>query len=535
MTNMTRAHWALLGVGLSLTSCADGEEKGSSWTYGGSDSGVGGSGGAGQDGGPDVNTAGASGWPGTGGSGGQAGSAGSAGTGGAIPDDPCQGVSDGDHCGADLVGGAPGSLYTCAAGATSHVESCAHGCASNACLQPPSDPCASAGSGDGAYCGVSLSGGDPNVLYQCAGGVTSSSQSCANGCQVSPPGTPDACSTGSADPCAGATSGNGLYCGQSLPGGDDNKLYNCQGGATASVQTCPNGCQVNPPGTADACAGSDPCASATSGNGAYCGQSLTGGDPNTLYTCTNGLTTNTVACPNGCKVNPPGTADACDTAGGDPCSSAGANGEYCGSSLSGGDSDSLYTCIGGNTASVVACSNGCLVNPPGTPDQCASGGSGDCCVDRPPGTQWGGFTACGGGGSHYGIDYGANVGTPIYAGISGTVSFRTGYPNCWDSSAQDCSATCYNTAFNYIRIHADCGDPLDASKDMYVYYVHIDDVAPGLQDGQHVSQGQYIADAGNSGCSSAPHIHLEIVAVSAGQNPSLHTCSSVNPTTRYCN
>jgi hypothetical protein len=373
----------------------------------------------------------------------------------------------------------------------------------------------------------------PLKLYACAGGSTSSTTSCSGGCQVNPPGTPDACASN--DPCSGANGGNGPYCGSSLPGGDPGKLYTCTNQTTTGTQTCPSGCQVMPPGTPDKCGGADPCSGANGGNGPYCGGSLPGGDPNTLYTCTNLVTTGTQACPNGCQVMPPGTPDACQSSGGDPCSSAGSgSGEYCGGSLSGGDANKLYTCVNGKTTSVVTCSEGCQTNPPGTPDQCKSSSTGGCCVLRPPGVFNQGFTACGGGGSHYGIDYGANLGTPLYAGISGTVKVVLGFPNCYNQQTQSCSTTCYQSSFNYLRIKSDCGDPNDSSRDLYVYYLHIDSVPGGISDGVHVSQGDYVAAVGNSGCSSGPHTHIEVVSVPKGQSGSLGSCSSVNPETRYC-
>jgi hypothetical protein len=55
----------------------------------------------------------------------------------------------------------------------------------------------------------------------------------------------------------------------------------------------------------------DPCAFAASGDGAYCGQSLPGGQPGWLYSCVSGMTTNRTHCPNACKQNAPGTPDYC--------------------------------------------------------------------------------------------------------------------------------------------------------------------------------------------------------------------------------
>ena len=327
--------------------------------------------------------------------------------------DPCAGQTDGDHCGADLGGVANhGSLYSCSGGTVANVTACQFGCASGACSQPPTDPCVDQYAGDGAYCGASLTGGDPNTLYTCAGSVTTGAETCANGCLVNPPGVADRCAPSGADPCANAASGDGAYCGGGI-----------------------------------------------------------GGDPGTLYTC-----------------------------------------------------------AGGSTSSSVTCANGCEMMPPGTPDRCAPGGPGDCCVERPPGTLTQAFTACGQGGSHYGIDYGAPTGTPLYAGISGTVTrVVLGFPNCYSGG---CSTSCWN-AFNYVKLRSDCGDPNNPGNDLYVYYLHVS--AAHVSEGSHVDQGQLIADVGDSGCASGPHTHIELVSVPAGQPAFINKCpSSVSPDSRYC-
>jgi hypothetical protein len=274
----------------------------------------------------------------------------------------------------------------------------------------------------------------------------------------------------------------------------------------------------------------DPCASATSGNGAYCGGSLAGGDPNALYNCQNKVTASKQNCPNGCQVNPPGVADACK-AGGDPCVNAGSgNGLYCGATIS-GDANALYNCQNKVTANKTDCPAGCQVNPPGTADACKSTGSGSCCVAKPPGVLTQSYSACGAGGSHYGIDLGTPVGTPIYAPMAGTVvSSALGFPNCYNNG---CTSTCWNS-FNFVKIKSDCGDPKDGNKDLFVYYLHINGLPSGVANGTHVEQGQLLAYSGNSGCSSGPHIHIETVSVPKGQSASLNTCNSVNPTSRYC-
>lgn len=326
-----------------------------------------------------------------------------------------------------------------------------------------------------------------------------------------------------ADPCAGASDGD--HCGGELGGlADHGSVYTCQGGATVAATPCPAGCES---GACKAVA-ADPCASAQWGDGAYCGGSLTGGDPDALYTCAGGSTTSKVACPAGCQVQPPNTPDICKPVG-DPCAGASSgNGDYCASSLGSGDPNLLYTCTNQATTATTPCPSGCKQMPPGQADVC-NPSVGQCCLDHPPGVVTQDYSACGNGGSHYGIDYGTAVGTPIYAGLAGTVvGSALGFPNCYNNG---CDQSCWNS-FNYVKIKSDCGDPSDASKDFYVYYLHIDDLAPGIGNGDHVDQGQLVAYSGNSGCSSGPHIHIETVSLNG--NATLSTCNSVDPATRYC-
>jgi hypothetical protein len=56
----------------------------------------------------------------------------------------------------------------------------------------------------------------------------------------------------------------------------------------------------------------DPCTKATLGDGVYCGSSLSAGDPNTLYTCANMATTMSQVCQYGCFMAPNGVPDSCN-------------------------------------------------------------------------------------------------------------------------------------------------------------------------------------------------------------------------------
>ena len=345
------------------------------------------------------------------------------------------------------------------------------------------------------------------------------------GCDPSGTGEPP-----SDDPCDGWQ--DGVYCGATLGGlADHGSVYQCADGMTFSAQPCPNGCDNNVCNPSN----DDPCESAQDGNGHYCGETLSGGTAGTLYLCNNGDTVSTEPCANGCQVNPPGYADECKPElNEDLCQYAnGGNGPYCGSSLQPGVADDvLFECVNGSTQGQQDCLNGCLQMPPGVPDECApQQGNNDCCLEKPPGSLTQSYSACGGGGSHYGIDYGTAVGTPIYSGMAGTVvSHALGFPNCYNNG---CSPSCWN-AFNYVKLKADCGDPNNPGNDFYIYYLHIDDLAPGVGNGTHLEQDQLLAYSGNSGCSSGPHIHIETVSVPGGQQAFLGSCNSENPAASYC-
>lgn len=360
------------------------------------------------------------------------------------------------------------------------------------------------------------------------GGAASSTSAGAGRSSASGSGSGEP-STGSGlgDPCAG--SADKPSCGGDLGGtAEHTSVYTCSGGRTMTAVGCESGCEsgacLSPP--------TDPCGSAEAGSGLHCGGTLTKGDPSALYKCQNGTTNTKSPCSMGCKVNPTGTPDACIPEG-DPCSGAKyGDGHYCGASLISGDLTVLYLCQAKKTVMQTTCAAGCQVNATGTPDACKPSGSGQCCVKKPAGAVLQPYSACGLGGNHHGIDYGAAVGTPIYAGIAGTVAgSATLLPNCFDNG---CSSAC-SGAFNYLKIKADCGDAADPLKDLYVYYLHIDGLAPGIENGSRVEQGQLVAYSGESGCSSEPHIHIEAVSVSEDEQGPLGTCASVDPKSRYCN
>jgi LysM repeat protein len=93
------------------------------------------------------------------------------------------------------------------------------------------------------------------------------------------------------------------------------------------------------------------------------------------------------------------------------------------------------------------------------------------------GPRWGRY--------HYGIDYGAKVGTPIYAAAAGVVNkigCGSGYGKCLTIKHDNGTQTLYaHTSAIYVSA------------------------------GTKVSQGQHIADIGATGNVTGPHLHFEII------------------------
>jgi murein DD-endopeptidase MepM/ murein hydrolase activator NlpD len=96
---------------------------------------------------------------------------------------------------------------------------------------------------------------------------------------------------------------------------------------------------------------------------------------------------------------------------------------------------------------------------------------------------------------HEGIDLAAPTGTPIYAasdGIVGGAMANGGYGN-------------------WIRI--------DHPRKLSTVYGHLSEFAPGIKEGAQVSQGELIGFVGNTGRSTGPHLHFEIVSGGKAVDP----------------
>ncbi|SDF91373.1 Murein DD-endopeptidase MepM and murein hydrolase activator NlpD, contain LysM domain [Limimonas halophila] len=96
---------------------------------------------------------------------------------------------------------------------------------------------------------------------------------------------------------------------------------------------------------------------------------------------------------------------------------------------------------------------------------------------------------------HEGVDFAASRGTPIYAAGDGVVRYagrNGGYGN-------------------YVKL--DHRDPFTTA------YGHMQRVADGVRPGAHVNQGEVIGYVGNTGRSTGPHLHYEILKHGEPVNP----------------
>lgn len=88
---------------------------------------------------------------------------------------------------------------------------------------------------------------------------------------------------------------------------------------------------------------------------------------------------------------------------------------------------------------------------------------------------------------HHGVDFAVPQGTPIYAPADGVIA----------------SAGPYGGYGNYIRIEH--GDGLATA------YGHLSRFVPNVRKGTRVSRGQLVGYTGNTGRSTGPHLHFEVL------------------------
>jgi murein DD-endopeptidase len=89
---------------------------------------------------------------------------------------------------------------------------------------------------------------------------------------------------------------------------------------------------------------------------------------------------------------------------------------------------------------------------------------------------------------HKGVDFRTPVGTPVYATFDGVVERRN-----WKFSA-----------------NGNCLDVVDPATGRRAIFLHLDVVPKSMQKGRAVKKGEEIAASGNSGHSTAPHLHYQL-------------------------
>jgi len=95
---------------------------------------------------------------------------------------------------------------------------------------------------------------------------------------------------------------------------------------------------------------------------------------------------------------------------------------------------------------------------------------------------------------HEGIDFIVDVGTPVVAAAGGVVQFAGFHPQ-------------YGNMID-----------IDHGNDLVTRYAHLSKVL--VKEGDVLQRGRHIADSGNTGRSTGPHLHFEVRFRGAAQNPS---------------
>jgi murein DD-endopeptidase MepM/ murein hydrolase activator NlpD len=109
--------------------------------------------------------------------------------------------------------------------------------------------------------------------------------------------------------------------------------------------------------------------------------------------------------------------------------------------------------------------------------------------------------------TEYAVDIALPDGTPIYAAREGTVI------NARHDSFRGAAAPVMLDAANVIEILHDDGT--------IALYGHLHWDSIRVRIGAHVVRGQYIADSGNTGFTSGPHLHFAVVRNAGGVNVSV--------------
>lgn len=101
--------------------------------------------------------------------------------------------------------------------------------------------------------------------------------------------------------------------------------------------------------------------------------------------------------------------------------------------------------------------------------------------------------------NHNGTDYGVPTGTPVYAAASGKVVEMNRVATVFKAGDLEAAAGIF------VKIRHDAG-----GRSFWTSYQHLDSVVPDIEVGSAVSAGQLIGFSGNTGRSTAPHLHFEL-------------------------
>jgi len=89
---------------------------------------------------------------------------------------------------------------------------------------------------------------------------------------------------------------------------------------------------------------------------------------------------------------------------------------------------------------------------------------------------------------HKGVDFKCSVGTDVFAPWDGNIVRK-----------------------NWGRANGNCVDLGDPKTGLNAYFLHLSEIDPSIQAGTRVKKGQVIGKTGNTGHSTAPHLHYQIV------------------------
>ena len=111
---------------------------------------------------------------------------------------------------------------------------------------------------------------------------------------------------------------------------------------------------------------------------------------------------------------------------------------------------------------------------------------------------------------HSGYDFMMPVGTPIFAAAAGTVN-----------TAGVATFLCPLFGANVNQLGVQMTHSVSGNPDYWTYYAHLSRVDVAV--GQAVTAGQQIGLSGNTGCTTAPHLHFQVSRVGGTNNGSLTT------------